>query len=124
MIRLAGFFGSAKMLPHPGGHAMQLIAVDLQSPEQNISRFSDAICRLGDSQHCMPSVWLVKSSLSNALIKRVLQPHLGEDDRLIITGLSDNYAEVGLPLESTDWVWEDTIQEVGTTGAPREQLHE
>ena len=88
---------------------MQLIAIE--SPEQNYARFSDVICGLGDLQHCMHSVWFVKSPLSNALIKRELQPYLGVDDRLIVTGLSDNYAEVGLPIDCTDWVWEDAIQQ-------------
>lgn len=70
-----------------------LVSYDLLLPGQNYSGLIQAIKNLGDAFHVLESTWVVRTNLKScAEVRDRLTPHIDRNDRLLVVGLSGDWA--------------------------------
>ncbi len=82
-----------------------LITYDLKEPGQDYSELYEAIKGLGDWQHPLESVWMVKVNdfIVAQNIYDTLRPQIDENDLLFIVDITDRNCQGW--LSKTVWTW-------------------
>jgi hypothetical protein len=76
---------------------------DLKRPGQGYTDLHEAIKACGDWWHYLGSTWLVDTSLTADDIWRRLAPHVDQNDRVLVIGVTSDYAG-WLPPDAWDWI--------------------
>jgi|HubBroStandDraft_5_1064220.scaffolds.fasta_scaffold264945_3 hypothetical protein len=84
--------------------SIRLITYDLREQDKDYPGLFDAIKKLGSWWHCLESVWLVRTDQSSAQVRDALSSHLKMNDSLMVTGLTGNWATLGLNKDCTEWL--------------------
>ena len=85
--------------------AIHVIAYDLHPSEgQTYDGLTEAIEDLGNTWHCLDSVWLIKSEYTSAEIRGRLRPFLKEDDQLLVIRQGDGAAWIGFTGDCQQWL--------------------
>ena len=79
------------------------ISYDLYKPGQNYEEVSKAIKSLGNWWHHLNSTWLVSTSKNAQQIWEIVQPHIDENDRILIIEIGKDYSG-WLPEKAWDWI--------------------
>lgn len=78
------------------------INYDLKKPGQDYSNLYKAIESLGSSWHYLRSTWLVDTTLTADAIRDRLAPHVDQNDRMLIIGVTHEYSGW---LTKSAWEW-------------------
>ena len=79
------------------------INYDLNHPGQNYSGLYGAIKSCGSWRHYLDSHWLVDTNLTAREIWDRLAPHVDDNDRFFIVGITRDYSG-WLPKEAWQWI--------------------
>ena len=82
-----------------------LITYDLKEPGQDYSELYEAIKGLGDRQHPLESMWMVKVNdfVGAQNVYNSLRPQIDENDLLFIVDITDRNCQGW--LSKTVWTW-------------------
>jgi hypothetical protein len=79
------------------------INYDLKIPGRNYVGLENAIKDCGSWWHYLGSTWLLDAHLSAAQISARLRPHIDDNDRLLVIGLTNDYSG-WLPKDAWTWI--------------------
>jgi hypothetical protein len=79
------------------------INYDLKKPGRNYDTLYTAIKALGPWWHYLGSTWLVDTDLSAPAIWAKLDPHVDENDAVLVIGVTQDYSG-WLPQKAWDWI--------------------
>lgn len=79
------------------------INYDLKKPGQDYTDLHEAIKACGTWWHHLGSTWLVDTSLSAAGIWQKLAPHVDDNDRVLVIGVTRAH-QGWLPQDAWDWI--------------------
>ena len=84
--------------------ATYMIGYDLNSPGQDYTSLIDAIKGLsGTRWHHLDSTWLVVTTKSAKKIRDQLEPHLDDNDELLVAALLGEGAWIGFSDSASNW---------------------
>ena len=81
-----------------------LIGYDLHKSGQDYSALIAAIKKIGIWWHCLDSTFIVKSSLSEILIRDSLSKHIDSNDKILVVSLTGVGAWIGFEKECSEWL--------------------
>jgi len=82
-----------------------LITYDLMAPGRNYNDLYAAIKGLGDAQHPLESMWVLKSEIQDVnAISQTLLREMDQNDRLFVIEVDSRYAHQGW-LAKSFWEW-------------------
>ena len=85
----------------------QIISYDLRKPGRDYSSLYEALKSIGSTRcHCLQSVWVVRTSLSNTAVRDQILPHLDTNDGLLVMHDGLRLGLVGLDSQSVQWLRE------------------
>ncbi|MCB2009563.1 MAG: hypothetical protein KDF64_02965 [Geminicoccaceae bacterium] len=76
---------------------------DLKKPGRDYAALYDAIKGCGSWWHHLGSTWLVDTSLTADGIWQRVSPHIDQNDRMLIIGVTKDKSG-WLPKEAWDWI--------------------
>lgn len=82
----------------------QLISYDLVAPERDYTELFEAIEEIGNSWHCLESVWIVITELTAGQVRDRLKAHIDANDKLAVFTLAGGWATYRLPATCNDWL--------------------
>lgn len=82
-----------------------LITYDLKTPGKNYSGLYEAIKGLGAWWHYLDSTWIIKSqTLDSTQIFNRLQPHIDNNDNILVVEIIPTHSQGLLPPEAWNWI--------------------
>ncbi len=85
----------------------RIISFDLPKPGRDYSSLYKALKSIGATRcHCLESVWIVRTSLSNTAVRDGILPHLDTNDGLLVATMGSDWASFGLDSQSVQWLRE------------------
>ena len=79
------------------------INYDLKRPGQNYNALYKAIKSCGAWRHDLNSTWLVDTQLTAEGIWNKLEPHIDENDLVLVIGVTSDY-QGWLPDDAWEWI--------------------
>ena len=79
------------------------INYDLKKPRRDYAGLYDAIKSCGDWWHYLDSTWLVDTRLTAENIWQRLEPHVDENDFVLVIRVAPNF-QGWLPKDAWDWI--------------------
>lgn len=79
------------------------ITYDLKAPGRNYDKLHAAITSCGAWWHFLDSTWLVDTTLGAAGIWARLEPHIDQNDNLLVVSIGTD-RQGWLPKEAWDWI--------------------
>lgn len=84
-----------------------LITYDLNRSGQNYTILVEKLKSFERYQHCMDSIWLVRTTDSAVQIRNFLKPCIDQNDELLIVELNSEAAWIGLGKRCVEWIKEN-----------------
>ncbi|HEY8165464.1 MAG TPA: CRISPR-associated protein Cas2 [Gemmatimonadaceae bacterium] len=82
-----------------------MIGYDLNKPEQNYINLITTIKESFDNWwHYLDSTWIVTTTLNTVEIRDLLQPHVDNDDELLVVKLTGEGAWAGFNQKASEWL--------------------
>lgn len=81
-----------------------LIGYDLNKLGQDYTTLIEEIKKLGTWWHCLDSTFIIKSSLTAAVIRDHLKKFIDSNDELLVVCLTGEAAWTGFSKECSDWL--------------------
>ena len=84
---------------------VRIISYDLRKPGRDYSSLYGSIKFIGTAQ-CRPleSVWLVRTSLTNAEVRDRILSHLDASDGLLVGTMGSDWASLGIDPQAVQWL--------------------
>ncbi|WP_413208435.1 hypothetical protein [Rhodospirillum sp. A1_3_36] len=79
------------------------INYDLNQPGQNYEKLHSTIKELGAWWHFLGSTWLVDTGLNAEEIWKRLDPHIDQNDNVLVVGITRDYSG-WLPPKAWEWI--------------------
>lgn len=86
-----------------------LISYDLNKPGQDYTRLIEGIKSYPDWCKIHKSVWAVRTTRNATEVHRHLFPLMDANDLLFVSGLTDEAAWNGLPVEVSNWLQQKLV---------------
>jgi len=80
-----------------------LVSYDLKKPDKDYSGLYQALKKASEWWHYLESCWLLKTNLTPQEWFERLQPHIDENDFILIIEIKRNYYGL-LPKKAWDWI--------------------